>query len=186
MKPHARVQIVHAIARRVRLRAPALAGHRAACERIADALAEQGHERVTARPSTGSVIVEDRGRPLDPEALARRLRALIEAERDDEGHPLGSFRPDRHPGPTRIARTVAHAVAGINADIRAALDQRADLGTLLPVIFAAAGVVEIGATGRLPVPTWFNLLWWSLRSFMTFNVEAVEEELHGSSRARSI
>jgi hypothetical protein len=73
---------------------------------------------------------------------------------------------------------VAHAVAGINTDLRAALDDRADLGTVLPVIFAAAGLAEAAKTRRLPVPTWYNLLWWSLRSFMTFNIQAVEAEVH--------
>ena len=75
------------------------------------------------------------------------------------------------------------AVAGINADVRAALDQRADLGTLLPVVFAIAGLVEVGATGKMPVPTWFNLLWWSLRSFMSFNIRAVEEEVQDGGGA---
>ena len=71
---------------------------------------------------------------------------------------------------------MARAVSGINADVRAALDARADLGTILPLVFAAAGVAQVGARGAMPVPTWFNLLWWSLRSFMTFNFEAVTEE----------
>ena len=44
--------------------------------------------------------------------------------------------------PTRVARAVVHAALAINDDVRAALDDRADLGTLLPVIFAAAGVLR--------------------------------------------
>jgi hypothetical protein len=55
-----------------------------------------------------------------------------------------------------IAR-VMHAIA------------RADLGTILPVIFASAGLAELAITRKMPVPAWFNLLWWSLRAFMTFN-----------------
>jgi hypothetical protein len=77
-----------------------------------------------------------------------------------------------------VARAVASAVAGVNADLRAALDDRADLGTILPVIFAALGFAKVASTGKLPRPTWFNLFWWSLRSFMTFNVRAVEEQVH--------
>jgi hypothetical protein len=131
---------------------------------------------VRVRVATGSVIVEGEG-ALDAPAIAARAEELVLAERDDEGRPLDSLAPEDHPGPTRIARAVVHAVSGINADVRTALDDRADLGTLLPVFFAAAGLAEAGATGKLPGPTWFNLLWWSLRSFMTFNIRAVEEEV---------
>ncbi len=185
-------RICHVQPHRVRLRVPALSGERAACERVARALAGEDFARLTVRPSTGSVIVEDPARPLDAAALARRLEDLCRAERDQEGRPLGEPPPGNHPGPTRIARAVAHAAAGINADVRAALDDRADLGTLLPVLFAAGGVAELVTTGKMPVPTWFNLLWWSLRSFMTFNIRAVEEEvldpprdaeLHGIAKA---
>ncbi|WP_437838747.1 HMA2 domain-containing protein [Sorangium sp. So ce1153] len=172
------VLVAHALERRVRLRAPALAGHRRACERVAEQLAaDPGCEVVTVRPATGSVIVERLEGALDPERLRGRLAELVNEARDDEGHLLGAPRPDAHPGPTRVARAVAHAVAAINADVREAMGYRADLGTLLPVVFATAGLAEVGVTRRLPAPAWFNLLWWSLRSFMTFNPGAVSEEL---------
>ncbi|XYI01151.1 HMA2 domain-containing protein [Sorangium sp. So ce1128] len=175
------VLIAHALERRVRLRAPALAGHRRACERVAEQLAaDPGCEVVTVRPATGSVIVERLDGALDPERLRGRLAELVNDARDDEGHLLVAPPPDAHPGPTRVARAVAHAVAAINADVREAMDYRADLGTLLPVVFATAGLAEVGVTRRLPAPAWFNLLWWSLRSFMTFNPGAVSEELRTS------
>jgi|HubBroStandDraft_6_1064221.scaffolds.fasta_scaffold258154_3 hypothetical protein len=178
MDPRAIVAVAHALARRVRLAAPPLAGERAACERVARALAEDPRiRRVTVRPATGSVILESDEGTLPAAELAERLRSLVLAERDEQGQPLPDRAPEDQPGPTRIARAVVHATAAINADVRAALDQRADLGTILPVVFAALGVAEVGATGRMPVPTWFNLLWWSLRSFMTFNIRAVEEEV---------
>ena len=172
------VTIGQALPRRVRLVAPPLAWHRDACERVGRALAAEGSlARVEIDPATGSVIVEGEDPPLAASALAARLAELLRDERDEQGRPLDVRRPEERPGPTRIARAVVTAVAGINADVRAALDQRADLGTLLPVAFALAGLFEVGATGRMPVPTWFNLLWWSLRSFMSFNIRAVEEEV---------
>lgn len=178
MNGNGRVQIGHALPWRVRLRAPLLAGQRVALERVARALMDAGAgAKITARPATGSLIIEDEERTLDPQVLARRLAALLADARDEEGRRLVDLRPEDHPGPTRIARAVAHAVAAINADIRAALDDRADLGTILPVFFAVAGVSEVAKTRTLPVPAWFNLLWWSLRSFMTFNIRAVEEEV---------
>jgi hypothetical protein len=173
-----RAQICHALAHRVRVRAPILAGRRALVEQAARALAAAGaFARVTARPETGSFIVEDPDVSLDAPALARRIEEILRDLRDDEGRPLTPSRPEDHPGPTRIARAVVHAVAGINTDVRAVLDDRADLATILPVLFAAGGLRELAVTGRMTGPSWFNLLWWSLRSFMTFNIRAVEEEV---------
>jgi hypothetical protein len=169
--------IVHALDRRVRLRAPALSNRRDACVEVAEQLArEPGCDVVTVNPRTGSVLVESADARLDAEALRRRVNALLRQVRDEGGSPLTEGLPERHPGPTRVARAVAHAFSGINADLREALDGRADLGTLLPVVFAVAGLAEVAVTGKLPVPAWFNLLWWSQRTFMTFNISAVEEE----------
>jgi hypothetical protein len=170
--------IVHALERRVRLRAPALAGRRDACERAAQRLAEDPCcELVEINPHTGSVLIQRSEGRLDPEALRATLERLVSDERDDAGRPLTSLiSPECEPGPTRVARAVAHAVAGINADVRVALDNRADLGTLLPFFFATAGAAEVVVTRKLPAPAWFNLFWWSIRSFMTFNPSAVTEE----------
>jgi len=181
------VTIAHALPSRVRLAAPRLAWHREACERVARALAERGGlSRVTVRPPTGSVIVEGDD-ALAAEALREALEALLGDLRDDEGHPLVDPVREARPSPTRIARAVARAASGINADVRAALDGLADLGTVLPLVFALAGVTQVGARRDMPSPTWFNLFWWSLRSFMTFNFEAVTEEegaAHGAGARR--
>jgi hypothetical protein len=160
------------------VRAPLLAGQPDACRRIAWVLArDPAYERVSVRPGTGSVFATREDGAIDAEDLASHVSGLVEAERDAEGEPLVGRSPRDVPGPTRVAHAVAHAVSQINADVSAALDHRADLGTLLPVAFAIGGVVEVSKTGKLPVPTWFNLLWWSLRSFMTFNVRAIESEV---------
>lgn len=172
------VHVVHALDRRARLRAPALTGHPDAALRVAERLVEEDPrcEVVTINPHTGSILVESQDGKLDPEAIRERLERLIREERDAAGNPLTDVRPERHPGPTRVARAVAQAFAAINADVREALDHRADIGTLLPVFFATAGIAEVVVTRKLPVPAWFNLLWWSIRSFMTFNMTAVEEQ----------
>jgi hypothetical protein len=142
--------------------------------------------RVTVRPATGSIIVEGEGAGGEAERLLSRARELLRDACDDEGRLLSALRREDRPGPTRVARAVVHAAVAVNDDMRAALDDRADLGTLLPVVFAAAAVAKIGATGEMPVPTWFNLLWWSLRSFMTFNINALEEEVDEASLERRV
>lgn len=168
MSPSPPVVVVHALPRRVHLRARALAAQRDACERVAAALARvPGHDRVSVRERTGSVIVESEEATLDPGRIAARLAELVDAARDEEGRPITAARA--RPGTTRVAEAVVSSFAAINADVAEALEGEADLGALLPVAFAGLGLVEIAATGKLPVPPWFNLFWWSLRSFMTFN-----------------
>lgn len=175
-------QIVHELPWRVRLRAPHLMGQHAACQRIAEALmAESVADRIRVQPATGSVLLEANEKTLDAEALRQRLEQLVLGEHDEDGHPL--VHGNHHPGPTRIASAVAHSFSRLNDQVREALDGRADLGSLLPVFFFTGGTLEILSSKKVPAPPWFNLLWWSIRSFMTFNTEAVEEERRNGNGA---
>lgn len=179
--------IEHQLPRRVRLRASQLIGHRDVCARIAEKFlqAESTSSRVEIRPSTGSVIVERDDGTLNADELREILVQIVAEEMagvpSSRRYPV----PDKLPGPTRVADTVARAFSEINGDVRRALDGRADLGTILPVIFFSLGLVEVGATRKLPAPAWFNLLWWSLRSFMTFNPAATGQDVGAPSSARS-
>lgn len=168
-------KIVHELPWRVRLRAPDLVGHHAACERIANELSQEpGAFRVSVQPMTGSVLIESEEEQLDAIALCKRLSTLVEEERDENGKHLVCHEPLE--GPTKIARAVAHSFAQLNDNLRRSLDDRADLASLLPVVFAMGGLADVLTSKRLPTPPWFNLIWWSMRSFMTFNAEAVAEE----------
>lgn len=166
--------VMHRLPRRVRIRAGILMGHRDVCQRVAERLmqANATYSRVEMRPSTGSVIVEADDGKLDPDALQEWLSRVIAEEMATVPSSRRYPAPERMPGPTRIANTVARAFSEINGDVRRALDDRADLGTIMPVVFFALGLVEIAGTRKLPAPAWFNLLWWSMRSFMTFNPAA--------------
>lgn len=170
--------IVHQMPRRVRLRAGLLVGHHEVCRRIAEKFmsADQSSTRVEIRPSTGSVIVEREDGTLDAEALRELLSRIVSEEMAAVPSSRRFPVPERMPGPTRVANTVARAFSEINGDVRRALDGHADLGTILPVVFFSLGLVEVAATRRLPAPAWFNLLWWSLRSFMTFNPTATGQD----------
>ena len=174
--PRPLVRVEHALPTRVRLRVARIVGARVASERIARRIADEMRlERVTVRVRTGSILLEDRARKLDPAHLAARVDDLLRSERDDDGIPLSQSPPFSR-GPTRLAHAVAHAATEINDDVGEMLGHRADLGTLLPIAFATGGLVEVIASRKVPGPTWFNIFWWSLRSFMTFNVDAVNDE----------
>jgi len=181
--------IVHELPRRIRLRASLLKGHHEICRRVAEKFMNQDKtsSRVEVRPSTGSVIVEGEDGTLDAEALRELLTRLVSEEMAAVPSSRRFPTPERMPGPTRVANTVARAFSEINGDVRRALDGHADLGTLLPVVFFSLGLFEVAATRKLPAPAWFNLLWWSLRSFMTFNPAATgQDEADGKVVERSV
>ena len=175
--------VVHRLPRRVRLRASLLVGHRDICERVVAKFMESDRtsERVEIRPSTGTVIVERDDGTLDADALRELLERIVSEEMAEVPTSRRFAVPERMPGPTRVAHTVARAFSEINGDVRRALDGRADLGTILPVIFFSLGLVEVAATRKLPAPAWFNLLWWSMRSFMTFNPVATGHDDIGNN-----
>jgi len=63
------------------------------------------------------------------------------------------------------------AFRGLNDDVYTALEGKADLATLAPVVLAIASTLRVVRTRQIqPVP-WFNLLWFSLRSFIAFNAD---------------
>lgn len=180
--------IEHQLPRRVRLRASQLIGHRDVCARVAEKFLHVAltSARVEIRPSTGSVIVERDDGTLDAGELRQILVQIVAEEMADVPSSRRYPVPDKMPGPTRVADTVARAFSEINGDVRRALDHRADLGTILPVIFFSLGLVEVAATRKLPAPAWFNLLWWSLRSFMTFNPAATGQDGGAGVRSDSV
>ncbi|MBA3542670.1 MAG: hypothetical protein H0T79_23845 [Deltaproteobacteria bacterium] len=161
------LQVAHHLHERTRLRSPILRRDVPACERLATALAVvPGVREVRVRPYTGSVLV------LHTEQLG--LPTLVEAARRELGAPrvlaLGEQPPmDEREFPpfVRLARHLVMVVREIDRDIRRGSDGSIDLGTLATLGFLGAGAVEVAATGKMPMPPWFNLAWWGYRTFMT-------------------
>lgn len=172
----AQVEVRHVVPWRVHLRSRALVGQRQACEATAERLANEiDFDSISVRPLTGSVVVVRMGGNLDAEAIRRRLVELIALGRTAEGRPLADERR-RLEGNTRVARAVASAVRTLNDRVREALDSEADLKILVPIALATASMLQPALTGRLSGPPWSQLLWYSLRSFMTLNREAIDTD----------
>jgi hypothetical protein len=171
--PERLAEIAHRLPRRIRFRAPLLAFRDEPCRRMAKHLtqldsAQENVDKVRVNVMTGSIIVEAENGSLDAETLLAHVREFVEIEMKDV--------PDRPPGPTQFARSVARAFAGLNEDVRGGLRHRADLATLLPIVLGTLALGQIVRTGRLPAPAWFNFCWWSFRAFMTFHKDATREE----------
>lgn len=140
-------------------------------------------DRVVHHPVTGSLIVHyDPDRWGEDEVLDRCATALGASKLVRPGEPT--------PPPTelavmgsRLARAVAVLFGELNADLYRATRGTADLRILLPLTFGGLGAAEVLVTGKLPAPPWFNLMWWSFRTFTTFNQEAIADAVGAEGAA---
>ncbi|MCK6530501.1 hypothetical protein L6R50_24060 [Myxococcota bacterium] len=143
-------------------------------------------DRVDHHPVTGSLIVHyDPDRWSEDEVLDRCAAALGASKLVRPGEPT--------PPPTemavmgsRLARAVAVLFGELNADLYRATRGTADLRILLPLTFGGLGAAEVLVTGKLPAPPWFNLMWWSFRTFTTFNQEAIADAVGGEGGATGL
>lgn len=147
---------------RLRVRAEPLPMLAERAERLADALAvEPGVTKVEINRRTGSVLVSHAA-TVTATALSARAREALAAFRahdadvDDEG-----------PAITGIARELHKLFVDANRDLRRRTNGMLDLGTAATLTLLSVGAIEIAVTQTVPVPPWFNLAWWSFRTFMT-------------------
>lgn len=157
--------IAHHLPERTRLRSPALRRDPAACERMADVLAQvPGVREVRVRPYTGSVLILHDG--VAAAALTDAASRALDGARVlaiGESPPLGGAVPAF----SSLRRKLAAIAHEIDRDIRRGSDGSLDLGTLATLGLIGAGALEVAATSELPLPPWFNLAWWAYRTFMT-------------------
>lgn len=169
------IQIAHHLPDRTRLRTPVLRKDQAACERVADVLATiSGVRQVAVRPYTGSILIEhDPGTSVDAMvAEARRVLAIAQVLAPGERPPIDQ----QVPAFSSLARKLVAAVLEIDRDIRRGTDGTVDLGTLATLGMIGGGAAEVAATGKLPLPPWFNLAWWAFRMFTTTEREEIDVE----------
>ncbi|MHB8877291.1 MAG: HMA2 domain-containing protein [Myxococcaceae bacterium] len=176
---------VHSSAGRLRLRLPWLRQTPEDATRISAGLAElDGLQRVEVRPRTGSVLCEYDEELLDAEAVVRAVVELAAAARAGE---LGEeAQPGRREEPigSGVARAAVASVRQANRDVLRATEGSLDLATLSALTFLVAGGIEILVTRKLPMPPWFQLGWWAVRTFTTFEQPAIEEGSRAVRQAR--
>ena len=156
--------VVHAVPGRtrlrVRVRAELLSPARA--ERLADELtAATGITKVEINRRTGGILVSHVP-TLGAADVAALAYTALSAMSDEAPAPAAGV-----PGITGIAREVHRMFVEADRDLREATDGMLDLGTATTLTLATAGALEVAVTQKLPVPPWFNLAWWSFRTFMT-------------------
>ncbi len=165
------IQIAHQVPGRTRLRIGPAPVDVVLAEQMANTLvAVPGMGEVQINRRTGSVLCQH-----DEGTTAGAILAAL----GPEAFPAKILQPGETPaaapviaGPSAVGRAMAGAFRSINAELLTVTKGSLDLGTAAAFGFVGAGAFEVAATGKLPVPPWFNLAWWAFRTFMTFETGA--------------
>lgn len=172
------IYVIHSSPGRTRLRLPWLRRDAERATPLADGLLKlKGVEEVQVRPFTGSVLCVHDPQELDVEGLldeVRRLTGVDAVVRPGEEPPDGDVLLRALSEGSGVARAASRFFKGVNVDVLRATEGRMDLGTLAALGFAVVGAVEVAATGKLPLPKWFNLGWWAFRTFATVEGVAIQ------------
>jgi hypothetical protein len=177
-----KVEMIHAVSGRVRLRVPDLKASPQWASKLQSRIERAASvTSAKANPHTGSLLV--RYDPREADSVARHLK-----------RELPSFGKLRLPGvvtaaaaPPAASGGIADRVSEMFRDLNARVEQRTGVGDLRVLVPAAltllaAGVFLIAALRRrrLPLPTWYDLLWFAFNTFIILNLSNL-----GASKAKS-
>jgi hypothetical protein len=156
-------RIAHHLPERTRL---LLRGHGLAEEdqqRIVVALGSiAGVRTVKVNPRTASVLCTHEP-SIDPTTLEQAVAAAVTATE-----------PRPRPGTSAVARALALLFRDLNREVLDATEGRLDAPTLASLTFLVAGALGLAQKERISPPPWFNLAWWSFRTFVTLEGETIQ------------
>ena len=167
------IYVAHSSPGRLRLRLSWMRGAAQEAAPLADHLASlNGMIEAAVRPWTGSVLCQYDPDRLDESrivtAVQRQTRVAVIVRRGEEIPPAALESASSDAPASSLARAVAQSFAAINQQVLTVTDGRLDLGILTSLGFMTAGAAEVVVTRQLPAPPWFNLAWWAVRTFTTF------------------
>jgi hypothetical protein len=167
------IYVAHSSAGRLRLRLSWLRDVPEEAPPLADRLAAlNGMIEAAVRPRTGSVLCQYDPERLDETrivaAVQRHTQVTVIVHPGEESPPPEPESASSGAPTSSLARAVAQSFTAMNQQVLAATDGRLDLGILTSLGFMTAGAAEVVVTRQLPAPPWFNLAWWAVRTFTTF------------------
>jgi Heavy metal associated domain 2 len=165
------VRVAHASHGRVRLKVDRLKGDESLAARLEHALSSTGKaiERVEANPLTGSLLLTFAADELGIGELADIAGDAVTDELTEEFGDLieGALRTSSAPsveergGPGKI-QTLGNKVPRKMPPVR----------TTLPVSLAALGIGSLVRRGPVPLPTWYEYLWYAFAVYSMTNHSA--------------
>jgi hypothetical protein len=156
----ARLRIVSHFPGRLRVRAKRFRDTELAHGVAAKLRDEDGVRSVEATPFTGSLLVEYEARQVQLPWLVQlivKLGGLDGLEVDHDGRPV----PPQGPA-------IKYALEKWNTAMVEASRGRVDARTAVPATLAGLGVLRF-ALGARRLPEWYDLLFWSLMTFINLN-----------------
>jgi Heavy metal associated domain 2 len=174
------IQVVHAIPGRIRLKVAQVRKNPVLASEIQTRLATiHGIRQVEVNPLTGSILMlyeaQDAAAPDSLRTLAESLATLF------PGFDLNNFAA-KQPSSTNgansapsLAGGVASFFGALNSEVKQVTGGNADLRILLPLALFLFGVGGVLMSEKLPLPTWYDLLWFSLGTFFMLNPRLGEE-----------
>ena len=179
------VAIVHAVPGRIRLKISRLKRNPAHAATIRDRLlALPGVRRVEANPLTASVVVSyNEGATTLPALvpnLSEALQALVfpNLDRKEVEAMLTAPSNGAHSSPVPLANRIYSVLGSVDESVDWVTAGNLDLRVLLPVSLFALGVGRLLTSSNVPVPTWFDLLWFSFGTFVALNAGRLAQAEH--------
>jgi len=166
-----RVELLHAIPGRIRLRVPEIKGDPARAREVEHQVTGlKVVRRAEVSPVTGSLLVtydpddleslEELGRRLIPELELTTLTASSDPAPDMDMDVVT---------PSMVAGIMGH-LRTMNANVRTTTGGL-DLRILVPALLVLLGVKKL-VTDREKTPTWYNYFWFAFGTFCTLNRRA--------------
>jgi hypothetical protein len=168
------VRVVHAIPGRIRLKVARVRANPGLASEIRTRLsAVPGIAMVDANPVTGSVLVLYEASMLaSPGALQVLVERMTPLFPDLKVSSLESWLTQPANG-TSSESTLTGGLAtffgALNTRVNALTSGGADLKILLPLTLFLLGVRGVLTSEKLILPTWYDLLWFSLGTFFMLN-----------------
>jgi hypothetical protein len=178
------VTVVHAMPGRVRLRVACMKQNVELARELQSELANGvAFHQIEANPATGSLLLTFD--PAHQQTVWGRLQSTFPDLQASELH--NTWIPDSDGS----ARAMASDVTRLFERLNKRVERRtgfADLRLLVPLVLVmwAAGSLILAALrrGRIPVPDWYDLIWFAFNLFVILNLplQSRDEESGDSSR----
>lgn len=173
------IKIAHASPGRIRLKVAEVKDNPLLADEIRRRLATvRGIRQVQANPLTGSVLIR-----YDPAGFTSPDSLFALADSLNTAFPgvdlrklaetwLAQANNEETPTPS-LAQSISGTLGVINAQVGSTTGG-ADLKVLLPLSLFFLGVRSLFVSKPLPVPTWYDFLWFALGTFVMLNRNVVE------------
>jgi hypothetical protein len=165
------IRVVHAIPGRIRLKVSRLRGNPASAAEIEVRLsALDGVDRVTASPTTGSVVVtygvaSPRSADIAPELSEAFRKTLFQGTDSEELRRQLSKHGNGSPESTPLARRVQGLLGSIDRGVERVSHGAVDLRVIVSVTLLCVGLGIVATSGTIPMPTWYDFVWAGFATF---------------------